>query len=73
MFTAGIGENDAGMRSRICNSLKWLGLEIDEIANAGNGPLISLPDSLIKVYVIPTDEERMIALHTLQILSEKLA
>ena len=73
VFTAGIGENDAGMRSRICNSLKWLGLEIDEIANAGNGPLISLPDSLIKVYVIPTDEERMIALHTLQILSEKLA
>jgi len=73
VFTAGIGENDAGMRSRICNRLKWLGLEIDETTNAGNSPLISLPDSLVKVYVIPTDEERMIALHTLHILGEKLA
>lgn len=68
VFTAGIGENDAGMRSRICRALEWIGLEIDELANAGNGPLISLPDSRVKAYVIPTDEERMIALHTLNVI-----
>jgi acetate kinase len=70
VFTAGIGENDAAMRSRICRRLEWLGLEIDEIANAGNGPLISLPDSKVKAYVIATDEERMIALHTLKIVEK---
>ncbi|EPR10982.1 acetate kinase [Sphingobium indicum IP26] len=68
VFTAGIGENDAAMRSRICLRLAWLGLEIDELANAGDGPLISMPDSRVKAYVIPTDEERMIALHTLNIV-----
>jgi acetate kinase len=70
VFTAGIGENDAAMRSRICRRLEWLGVEIDEIANAGNGPLISLPDSKVKAYVIATDEERMIALHTLKIVEK---
>ncbi|WP_030541442.1 acetate/propionate family kinase [Sphingobium sp. DC-2] len=72
VFTAGIGENDAGMRSRICRGLEWLGLEIDELANAGDGPLVSQPDSRVKAYVIPTDEERMIALHTLNVLGADL-
>lgn len=70
VFTAGIGENDADMRSRITRRLEWLGLEIDEIANAGDRLLISLPDSRIKAYIIPTDEERMIALHTLNIVEK---
>jgi len=65
VFTAGIGENQGDVRSRICNRLGWLGIAIDEPANAANAPLISLPSSRIAVRVIPTDEERMIALHTL--------
>ena len=69
IFTAGIGENHAGIRSRICRRLAWLGLEIDETANAGNRACISLPDSRAMVCIVPTDEERMIALHTLAILA----
>ncbi|WP_232307537.1 hypothetical protein [Sphingobium chungbukense] len=68
VFTAGIGENNADVRSRICRRLEWLGLEIDELANAGNGPVINLPDSRVKILVVPTDEERMIALHSLNIV-----
>lgn len=68
VFTAGIGENDAHMRDRICRGLEWLGLEIDERANANRASLISAPGSRIKAYVIPTDEERMIALHTKSIV-----
>ena len=73
VFTAGIGENDAGIRSRICRRLEWLGLRIDECANIKNATLISLPGSAVKAYIIPTDEERMIALHTLSIVREKAA
>lgn len=70
VFTAGIGENNADVRSRICRRLEWLGLEIDELANAGHGPVISLPDSRVKILVVPTDEERMIALHALTIMEK---
>ncbi|WDA35217.1 acetate/propionate family kinase [Sphingobium sp. YC-XJ3] len=73
VFTAGIGENDADMRSRICRRLAWLGLDLDELANAGDGPLISMPDSRVKAYVIPTDEERMIAMHTYKVVQGKSA
>ncbi|WOF45015.1 acetate/propionate family kinase [Sphingopyxis indica] len=65
VFTAGIGENHADVRSRICRRLAWLGVEIDELANAGDGPRITVPDSPVAALVIPTDEERMIALHAL--------
>jgi len=68
VFTAGIGENSAEIRSRIGRRLEWLGLEMNEIANVAGGPLISLPDSRTRAYVIPTDEERMIALHTLAVI-----
>ncbi|AZI37710.1 acetate kinase [Caenibius tardaugens NBRC 16725] len=71
VFTAGIGENNADVRSRICRRLEWLGLEIDGLANAGHGPVISLPDSRVKILVIPTDEERMIALHSLTIMEKR--
>lgn len=70
IFTAGIGENDAGMRSLIGRRLQWLGLEIDDRANAAGETLISAPESRIKALVIPTDEERMIAIHTLSLLQE---
>jgi acetate kinase len=68
IFTAGIGENDADIRSNICRRLAWLGVQIDELANAGNGPRISMPDSPVAVLVIPTDEERMIAHHSLNVI-----
>lgn len=68
VFTAGIGENHADVRARICHRLEWLGAQVDEPSNAANGPVISVPGSRIKIWVVPTDEERMIALHTLSTL-----
>lgn len=64
VFTAGIGERSAPVRARVGDKLAWLGVRIDEAANTANETRISTPDSRIPVYVIPTDEERMIALHT---------
>ena len=71
VFTAGIGENSPTMRARIARNLGWLGVELDPTANAGRGPLISRADSSVAVYVIPTDEELMIARHTLSLLAAK--
>jgi acetate kinase len=68
VFTAGIGENSASMRARIAEQLSWLGVALDPNANAAGGPLISRKDSRVAVYVIPTNEELMIAQHTLQLL-----
>ncbi|WP_278393006.1 acetate/propionate family kinase [Sphingobium yanoikuyae] len=71
VFTAGIGENDADMRSRICRKLAWLGVEIDDSANSMNADVISSSQSRVKVRVIPTNEERMIALHTISTIRGK--
>src|SRR5690606_33671874 len=68
VFTAGIGENQPAVRRRICERLAWLGIGLDEAANAQNQERISRPDSSVAVMVIPTDEERMIALHTIAAL-----
>lgn len=68
VFTAGIGENDPAIRAAICARLAWLGIELDQDANLRHAPRISTPDSRITVRVIPTDEERMIAIHTLSTL-----
>jgi len=68
VFTAGIGENHAEIRRRICERLGWLGLSINDAANATNALCISGRESRVKVLVIPTDEERMIADHTLAVL-----
>jgi len=68
VFTAGIGENHADVRRRICQRLEWLGLKIDAAANARNDMRISTSESAVAIYVIPTDEERMIALHTAALL-----
>lgn len=68
VFTAGIGENSASIRARICRGSAWLGLELDKTANSQRGPRISTEASCVAAYVIPTDEERMIALHTLAAL-----
>ena len=68
VFTAGIGENSAPVRAALCARLAWLGVELDAQANAANGPRISSPHSKVSVWVIPTDEELMIAQHTLALV-----
>ena len=68
VFTAGIGENAPEIRERISARLGWLGAALDPKANEAGGPLISKPGSRIQLYVIPTDEELMIARHTLAVL-----
>jgi acetate kinase len=68
VFTAGIGENSPSMRKRIVAKLAWLGAEIDPVANAENAPVISRLASRIPLYVVPTNEELMIAKHTLAVL-----
>ena len=69
VFTAGIGENSVSMRARIAERLAWLGVELDPSANAARQSRISLPRSRVPLYVVPTDEELMIAKHTLALLS----
>ena len=68
VFTAGIGENDPAIRAAICARMAWAGVLLDEAPNAANAPVITRPDSRIAVRVIPTDEERMIAFHTFNML-----
>jgi acetate kinase len=68
VFTAGIGERSAEIRRRVCEKAAWLGIEFDQAANAKGGPRISADGSRVAVYAIPTDEELMIARHTLAVL-----
>ena len=69
VFTAGIGEHAPAIRSGVCDGLGWLGLVPDPRSNAKGGPLISAPGSRVNVWVIPTNEELMIARHTRAVLS----
>jgi acetate kinase len=64
VFTAGIGENSPEVRRRICEACAWLGVELDVEANNSKGPRISGPHSKVSAWVIPTNEELMIARHT---------
>jgi acetate kinase len=64
VFTAGIGENSPDIRRRICQASSWLGVELDEGANTRKGPRISTSQSKVSTWVIPTNEELMIARHT---------
>ena len=66
VFTAGIGENTPAIRTAACERLAWLGVALDEDANARGAARISLPGSRVEVRVMPTDEEGMIARHTLE-------
>jgi acetate kinase len=68
VFTAGIGEHSAPVRAALCQKLAWLGVKLDKRANDSNGPRISAPDSSVSVWVIPTNEELMIAQHTLALI-----
>ncbi|MHC5113029.1 MAG: acetate/propionate family kinase [Planctomycetota bacterium] len=69
VFTAGVGEHDADLRAAVCRDAAWLGVEIDEAANEQHAPRISAGDTSPSVWVIPTDEERMIAMHTGRLLA----
>ena len=68
VFTAGIGERSAEIRARVCARAAWLGVALDAAANRAGGPRISAAASKVAVYAIPTDEELMIARHTLAVL-----
>jgi acetate kinase len=68
VFTAGIGERSAEIRRRICEASAWLGVTLDAAANATHGPRITRPSSPVSVWVIPTNEELMIARHTSALL-----
>jgi len=70
VFTAGVGENSATIRAQICRAAHWMGVELDEAANEAGGPRISTADSPVSAWVIPTDEEKMMALHTLGLISQ---
>ena len=69
VFTAGIGENAPEIRAAAVERLAWLGAMLDPVANAAGAGLISAASSRVRVWVIPTDEEAMIARHTLQLVS----
>lgn len=64
VFTAGIGEHSAEIRRRICEASAWLGVSLDSSANAVHGPRISTSSSPVSTWVVPTNEELMIARHT---------
>ena len=68
VFTAGIGENSPEIRKRICERSAWLGIEFDEQANAAGGPRITKSQSKVSAWVVPTNEELMIARHTASLL-----
>jgi acetate kinase len=68
VFTAGIGERAAEIRQRVCVDAAWLGIEIDHSANDRGGPCISRPGGKASAWVIPTDEDLMIARHAWAIM-----
>jgi acetate kinase len=68
VFTGGIGERAVPIRERACRQAGWLGLELDPAANGADGPRISADGSRVAAWVIPTDEELMIARHTFDLL-----
>lgn len=69
VFTAGIGEHAPEIRARICRRLQWLGIEMDEDANAAGRSCISASRSAVSAWVVPTNEELMIARHTRRLLA----
>jgi acetate kinase len=68
VFTGGIGEHAAEICARVCQDAHWLGVRLDEPANEAGGPRISLPASPVSAWVVPTDENLMVARHTRRLL-----
>ena len=73
VFTAGIGENAPAIREAVVQRLAWLGVELDAAANASGGLIVSSKRSPVPCFVVPTDEELMIATHTLRALNMRRA
>ena len=71
VFTAGIGENSPVIRERVCRGAAWLGVELDATANQRGGPSIGRSGSRVSAWVIPTNEELMIARHTRRVLEAR--
>ena len=71
VFTAGIGEHAAEIRERVCRRAEWLGIHLDPAANNAGGARITTLESAVSAWVIPTDEERMIAIHTTRLLDAR--
>jgi acetate kinase len=71
VFTAGIGEHAAEIRARICEQSAWIGIRLDPATNDAGGPRISMSDSAVSVWVIPTDEELMVAQHTFAFMQKQ--
>ena len=69
VFTAGIGERAAPVRAQVCRAAAWLGVALDDAANAAGGPRISSAASRTRAWVIPTNEELVIARHTRELLA----
>jgi acetate kinase len=69
VFTAGIGEHAAEIRSRVCVDAAWLGVDLDQRANLAGAAMISRAGSRTSAWVIPTDEDLMIALHAWTLLN----
>jgi len=69
VFTGGIGENDAMIRERVCQAARWLGLDLDDVPNVKNGPRVTTTTSPVTAWVVPTNEELMIARHVRRVLS----
>jgi acetate kinase len=64
VFTGGIGEHASEIRARVCRQAAWLGIRLDEHANAGGGPMISESSSSVSILALQTNEEYVIAQHT---------
>jgi acetate kinase len=73
VFTAGIGEHAAPIRARVCAGLAWLGIDLDPAANDAGGPRITRPHGRVSAWVVPTDEDRMIAHHTRRLVCNAAA
>ncbi len=71
VFTGGIGENSPEIRQRVCCDAAWLGLHLDAVANVAGGPRISEPGSHVSAWVLPTNEELMIARHTRRVVASR--
>ncbi|HXJ21120.1 MAG TPA: acetate/propionate family kinase [Polyangia bacterium] len=71
VFTGGIGENAARIRARICREASWLGVELDGEANARGGPCLTTGDSPVTAWVVPANEELMIAMHARALLGSR--
>ena len=71
VFTGGIGENSATVRERICDGLEFLGIRLDPDRNAAHAPVISSDDASVRVRVVPTDEDLMVARHTRRLIEQE--